>query len=408
MFFPQPIVGALRMTEWCRLLPQFGWTPTVLCRCYGYVATPEQLADKVHPDVEVRYLNPPRDDLQSSDVREEASLPWYKRLAKSTSISPWLVPDPTIMFWRSAVRKVKDVVDEIKPDVILTTSPRHSTHQVGLSLSREMSIPWVADFRDPYLIDTRFQPRGLTRFRLSAHRRFERAIFTQSAMTVHAIPVYARWARMAYPFARDRTRILTNGYSPELEQALIEPVLSPGGRKSIRVIGWPGDAAAIDLASAISTLGGDHRDVELRFVGRPPTTLKQIEHLLGDRVVATGRLGHDLALRQLAGADVLICLLDLERAKSKRLSSKLFEYLAAGKPIIIVNPTRPDRQLVRRKRGIELLEHPDPRQLGEAIVRALEPTAAPPPEQVTWARKAFCRRNQVQQLVQWLDELVIQ
>jgi hypothetical protein len=161
----------------------------------------------------------------------------------------------------------------------------------------------------------------------------------------------------------------------------------------------------VELARAVADLIGQGRDLELRLVGRHPTTLAVVQGILGDRVVATGRLAHHDALRQLAGGDVLVCPLDIDRATHLRLSSKLFEYLGAGKPILLINPTGSDRQLVRGLRGVESLWRPTSEELREALHRALAPSASPPVEQVTGLRAKFNRRDQVRELATWLDAL---
>src|SRR3990172_13155148 len=60
-FFPDTMVAAVRVTQWARHLPEFGWSPLVLCRHRGHTATPEALAEKLHADVRVEYLGPPAD-----------------------------------------------------------------------------------------------------------------------------------------------------------------------------------------------------------------------------------------------------------------------------------------------------------------------------------------------------------
>jgi hypothetical protein len=318
----------------------------------------------------------------------------------------WMVPDPTIHFWRRALPMIGSVIEEFKPCIMLTTSPWHATHAVGLALARNAHLPWVADFRDPYLIDARFRPRGVGKLWIGAHRRFERSIYETAALATHAIPLHARWARITYAFARQRIRVLTNGYPPELDVALQNPVRSPKNCQSVRIVGYPGDTIAVELAQSIAGLVSEGLELELRLVGRQPTTLSEIQRILGQRAVITGRLAHYDALRQLAGGDVLVCPLDIDRSAQLRLSSKLFEYLGTGKPILLVNPTRSDRQLVRGLKGVETLFRPNSDEWRAAIRRALAPEASPPPEQVARIRAAFNRRDQVAQLAAWLDELL--
>jgi hypothetical protein len=55
--------------------------------------------------------------------------------------SSLFVPDPAVRFWRQQREYVLGRVREIRPDVILTSSPPHSLHDIGLWLSRETGIP---------------------------------------------------------------------------------------------------------------------------------------------------------------------------------------------------------------------------------------------------------------------------
>jgi len=58
-------------------------------------------------------------------------------------------PDPNIG-WAKAVVANADV-KELRPDLVMTTSPSESTHWAGMTLASVWGYPWVAEFRDTWI-----------------------------------------------------------------------------------------------------------------------------------------------------------------------------------------------------------------------------------------------------------------
>jgi len=405
MFFPQPAVGTVRVTQWCRYLPEFGWQPNVLCRYYGHQATPQLLAEKLHPAVSVNYFNLSGSTNTPPPSGQSNGLVWWKSLLANSLLNQWVVPDLSVVSWRGGRNKALELVGQLHPDVILTSSPPLGVHDLGLWLSTETGIPWVADFRDPYIIDSRYGPRGIGRLRYSAHRNYERQIYERAALIVHAIPLQARWARMTYPAARAKIVTLTNGCPPELFDGSLEPVMAANGRRSIRMVGALTRPEADMLVRATGNLIERGADLELRLVGGSQDDLSELQKQMPDNLVVTGALRHDQALAQVTGADVLVCSLSPARSKAMLLSSKLFEYLATGKPVIVINPTIPDRQFLRKFQGVRLLVAPSVEELEMVLRWALESASSPPLEQTRRFRQEFNRRTQTKQLADWLSNL---
>jgi hypothetical protein len=402
------------MTQWARCLPEFGWRPMVLSRYYGHTATPELVGWHVHPDVRVEYINPPAPDAAPAPEKPQARAA-PGRAGLKTRLKLWLgssaasgmfVPDPGIGFWRGARPRAMRAVKEFDPHLLVTTGPPHSNHDIGLWLHRQTGVPWVADFRDPYIIDRRFTPRFPFQWMMGAHKRYLGEVYAEAALVTHAIPVAARFWTLKSPSLRRHVRVLTNACAPELARGQVEPDVTAGGRKSIRVIGLIGAEEALHLACAVGDLVAEGLDLELRLIGHEPATLGRIRQVLGDRAVCLKGLRHDLALRQVAGADVLVNYLSTERSQQYLLSSKLFEYLATGSPVIEVNPTVPDRQMLRRIPDVVVLTHPTLEELKEALHRALRIGSL----QMSDERREFVRRyewrSQVKILAGWFDEIV--
>ena len=299
-----------------------------------------------------------------------------------------------------------DLVDKLRPDVVLTTSPLHATHDVGRWLkSRRPELRWVADFRDPFLIDVRYGPFGLRRFAARRLRRYAESIYQTADLVTNAIEFESRWIRLKYRYARSKVRALPNGLPVEMFSGDLKPIATPNGRRSIRAMGATDPSQRLRLAAAAARLVESGEDVELRFIGQGPPDADALGAVLDDRVVLTGQVPHSDAPAQLLGADVLVCPLSVERSAAMLLSSKLFEFFACGKPIIVINPTRPDRLLVRSLKGVRVLREPGEEELTSAFQWALSDAAQPPAEQGARMREKYSRRTQARQLAAWLDEL---
>lgn len=403
-FFPDPMVGSVRMTQWCRYLPDLGWKPTVICRHYGYDITPAMLAAHVHPDVDVHYLGPrmPKPDTGTAPAKGRQNV--LSRMVNS--IGDWVVPDRSARFWVTMTGAVDYIARQTAPDVILTTSPTASTHIPGQVIAKRYGLPWVADFRDPHYFDPRFQPRGLARIMLPSYRKFEERIYDEASLITHAVPFHARWAQRAFPRNRDKIRVVMNGYPEDLIDGTIHPDPPPPGRKSVRIVGAIAPQDLQTLADAVKIVNTRGIPTNLRIVGAKPSNEPEVRKQLGEGFVVTGYLKHPQAMSQILGADVLISFLSAERARTYQLTSKLFEFAAAEKPIIEINPSVPDRLLMHRLPGVTTLHLPTAQQIADAIYDALtKPTVSISKTDPEFFR-TLSRRYQAEQLAEMLDEIV--
>ncbi|MEX2308344.1 MAG: glycosyltransferase [Pirellulales bacterium] len=411
MFFPDPQVGGIRLTQWARHLPEFGWSPFVLTRHLGYTATPEALAETVHPAVRLDYLGPRIKTPEPTDSPSSSRGDSLLRGMALQLLDVVSVPDVLVWKWRSVSAQAVSIARQWQPDVVLSSSPSHSIHVAGRRVAEAIGVPWVADFRDPYLIDYRFKPHGAKWLSMPWHRRFEQGIYRDAALCIHAIPLHARWASRRFPFARDKIRILTNGIPSELlDEEMIpsadRPDVAASQRVSIRAAGVLQKSSVQAIAIALQQLLNEGIDAEFRHVGHARGANAAVPNELRDRFQLRGPVSHEEALREIAGADILLNYLDEQRAKVSGLSSKLFEYLATGRPIVAVNPTLPDRQLIGRLPWCWCLRNPASAELAAALRQAITMRAKPSEGWLSAFRERYNRRTQTRQLAQWLDELL--
>lgn len=161
-FLPRRRVGSLRPFKFAIHLKKFGWEPHVLT-----IASGGELTDKEQEllqDIQVYQLNPPFDRTRRSGSQQTKS---KKRSSTDNSaIADWFDKhfpvDTWWPFFRLKLGESKRIATEINPDAIWSTGDPWSAHWVGKKLSDQLSnIFWMADFRDPWtLSETNLKKRS--------------------------------------------------------------------------------------------------------------------------------------------------------------------------------------------------------------------------------------------------------
>jgi glycosyltransferase involved in cell wall biosynthesis len=366
-FYPDPSVASVRVTSWARDLSNLGCIVTVLHRDYGYRCSDSLMKEKVGSINILRFnstIN--KKKFKKSGLLINIFNKTRKLLSAFIDKFQLLVPDPSVKFWTApyVLEHVFEVVRHYNIDVVVTSSPPHSIHSVGLWLKHQVpNLKWVADFRDPYLLDKRYKPRWIGRLRTFEHSLYEKNIYKYSDLIIHAIPIQHEYALQKYLSDKDKCYHLPNGFPDEL-LSYISECRENEKVLSVRSVGNIGGPEALLLAQAVMECKEFGLSINLRFTGPVPSTRPQIEALLGCAVTFLGPIRHDLALSEVACADVLVCAVAEER-RASGLSSKLFEYLAVGVPVLLINPTTADVNFVVGAKCVSVLDAPTVKDIME-------------------------------------------
>jgi glycosyltransferase involved in cell wall biosynthesis len=258
-------------------------------------------------------------------------------------------------FW-AAMRAVR----RYRPDVLYSSSLPMSGHLVALLVKRMTGLPWVADFRDPWMLN----PQGPHPYRrISA--RLERAC----VRSADAIVVADESVGLLGVHDDDPRRIvIRNGVDPDDVPTPTKDTgrsafrLSYVGMFYGRMNGAPVFAAMRELI-ARGDLDPDR--VELRVVGaRIDPTITTDSLPLSQRAY----VDHPEAVAEMTMADALLLHLP---PGWRATSGKLYEYLATGHPILCVAP--PESLAVRlvTELGAGICVSPDDRPGIEHAIEAL-------------------------------------
>ncbi len=288
-----------------------------------------------------------------------------------------LLPDPEIAWFPDAVRAGTRAVRERGIDVVLSTSPPNSVHVIAAAIAKRGDLPHVADFRDSWLANPhrRYERRSVRAKRAVEARIAARALRHVAAVSA-VTPSIAEEAAALAP-AGTAVRVIANGCDFDEfaglayrrgERMRIVHAGSFFGQRSPR----PFLGAFAALVAARPELRGRLQAV---FLGdlRPADRDWALGLGLGDALALEGFRPHAEALAAMRAADALLLL--VPRAGGRGLSvvsGKVYEYLAAERPIVALVPPEGDAAALLRETGSAWIADPDDAgAIGAALTEAV-------------------------------------
>lgn len=366
-FPPQGGGGVQRTVKFLKYLPDFGWQPVVLTikKC-GIHLIDDSIKNEVPPSVPVH---------RTSALVLPQWLPWRVR----TFVARWLlVVDEQLGWFPFAVRRGKRLISHENIRAIYTTSAPYTDHLIGFSLKRQTGLPWIADFRDPWVDNFALTFPSKTHYRLAA--ALERQVFLTADRIVVNTERSCEFYQRKYPML-DRGRLIpiTNGYDLADFEG-IEPI----GQESNRLVIVHNGSLYGQQQTPLPFLRGlwmaldDGRvfgeRIRVRFVGNVnPAIHKIVEDLtLADVVQLTGYVPHRQSVGYLLGADVLLLILGCGKGSDMVFPAKIFEYLVSGKPILGVVPPGISADLVQEAQAGVIVNPEDVRAIADQIAALYE------------------------------------
>jgi glycosyltransferase involved in cell wall biosynthesis len=401
--------GSNRALAFTRYLPEHGWRPIVITPGVAWALNHDDgLLGEVPPEARVIRT-------RSFEARPEAV-----RGADDTH-SPARVG--AVPRWKASLGHLKRFPDahigwlpfalaaaRCEPyDVAYSSSGPFTSHLVGWLLKRLTHKPWVAELRDGWYRWNRAIFPDYPAWRDGLERRLEAATLRTADRVVLVTERMAEAFRHQYAdLPADHFAVVSNGYDPrQFEESDSLAARQPGWRVLHAGALYYGRSLAAFAEAArrlMSTNAAFGRDFRLTLLGTLDATARAelaragLEHHLEVR----SQVEHCSAVAAMRGADALLLIANTTPGAEATVPGKLFEYLAAGRPIVAVAPPGSSTaDVLDRTGGGWLAPAGDPDGIAHALRQAytqrgyrLRPGALAPFDRRTLAgdlAAVFCR-----------------
>jgi glycosyltransferase involved in cell wall biosynthesis len=318
-----------------------------------------------------------------------------------------LVPDKAVTWAPTAIPAAIRIVRREKIDAVLTTSPPNSLNLIGAAVKRATGVKWVADLRDPLIADADNPVERLpARMKENVQKVVARLVASQADAIVTAWSGIADEIRAYEPNAS--VTVIPNGADYDDFDGL---EYNPGDRFRITHTGsFFGKRNPRPFLTALAGSGLD--TVTARFVGELTTRDREwAEGLgLGERLELLPFGSRRRSLEYQRDSEALLLLLPQAGERgSPVLPGKIFEYLAAERPILAAVPPEGAAANLVRESGAGIVVPPeDVAAMREALVglavrwRAGHLNAAPLNPEL---RERISRRKRVEELAELLQRV---
>jgi len=268
-------------------------------------------------------------------------------------LSLWLrgnvfIPDARRFWIRPSIKYLNQWLKENKVELIVSTGPPHSMHMIGLGLKKKTGIPWLADFRDPWVNIDFAGDLSMSNWAKNQNIKLERLVLQNADQVVVVSELMAEEFRSK---TKRPVEVITNGYDPD-DFEIPDNLLRHDHFFSIVHTGSLNDRRNHpELWESISRLRNDIPEFKelcrIRLIGKNDISVRRSIELNGleDCTEWVDYMPHATIISEQKSASVLLLSINNYGAEENgffspkaTLTGKLFEYLAAQRPILMIGP----------------------------------------------------------------------
>ncbi len=243
------------------------------------------------------------------------------------------IPDARAGWIRSAVAAGTELTSQWRPDVIFASAPPNSSLVAASRIARACGVPWIAELRDLWVDNPYYEyppwRRWLDHF-------LEWKTLRSAAGFVSVTSLWTDDLRRKYP--QPAISILNGFVREDFPKDLPQP--GPGNVVSVIYTGniHGSYRDPTPLFEAINLLGPERAKIAVHFYG---PSLEQVrsfdaaENIL-DRIFVHDRVTYKESLALQCSADILLLLQWDNKKDEGNIPAKFFEYLGAGRPILML------------------------------------------------------------------------
>lgn len=354
---PSGGIAVLRCLKWAKYLREFGWEPVVFTAEDAHYPSLDPSNEKDIPEgmtvlrgkifepyaLYKRFTGQDKDANVNNVFYVQDEQPGWAHRFSVWVRSNFFIPDARAMWIRPSVRFLLEYLRENPVDAMVSDGPPHSNTRIATILKQKTSIPWLADFQDPWTQVDYYQMLSLTGWADRKHRRLEQEAFRAADKTTIVSPT---WKAELEEIGAQNVSVIPWGYDPEDFQD-IQAADVPGFTfMHLGIMGHDRNPAT--FFKVLREIGEEYDDflqhLHLELVGQVDFSVQEAYAMEGllQQVQLPGSVPRAKALELTAGSPILLLLLNKQHNVKGRIPGKLFEYLAARRPILVLGPPDSD------------------------------------------------------------------
>lgn len=356
--------GVQRWLSFIKYLPEFEIEPVVLApEGASYPIMDESLLTEVPNSISINklkirepyslarlFLGKKAKEMSSGILRENGSN-LMERLALWIR-GNFFIPDARKSWVKPAIHLASELIRAEGIKTVITTGPPHSMHLIGLGLKKQMELIWIADFRDPWTGIGYHSKLKLTKSSQNKHKVLESEVLnTADKIITTSHTTAAEFDRItSKPIS-----VITNGFekSNQIHESGLDDKFSLSyigsllsGRNPVGL--WK------SLAELVRDNERFRRALEIKLIGVVSEEVLTTIHDCGLEEFTTliPYVKHEKAIALQRQSQVLL-LLEIDREETRGIiPGKLFEYMAAHRPVLAIGPVNWEAGEMVRQNGI--------------------------------------------------------
>jgi len=385
--------GVQRWLKTTKYIRTFNWEPVIFTTSNGEISVEDREIQKEIPEgVEViRTSIWEPFDIYKKLIGKKKNEKIAAGMATSTKgksimqkLSVWVrgnlfIPDARKFWIKPASKYLINYLKENKVDAIISTGPPHTTHMIALRINQYFkkhpefnSIPWLADFRDPWTNIDFYHKLMLTNWADKKHKKFERLVLDSANQIV---TVTWSWAEDFYKISGRLPIVITNGYDPE--DFLDAGKLKLDNKFTITHTGSLNDDRNPALLwEVLGKLIQDNADIkndlEIKFIGQVDDTVfgSISENGLKNNLIKLGNINHSEVIKYQIKSQILLLPLNDTPNINGIVPGKLYEYLGAQRPILCIGKIDGDAaKIISDTNAGKVIGFKDATKMGKIILQ---------------------------------------
>lgn len=402
---PDAFVGAVRPVYLAKQLARLGWRPVVVtvkeqyyeCLNHGGIqGSNEAVVIRTHclPSPRNAYVKA-KSWIARLRGRHEEFLQQTSGMGAASELHPGsesggatlkrailsllYTPDEFQGWFPFAFAAACRAIREHRVTCVISTGPPFTAHLVGLALKPVFGLPWVADFRDPWSWHEGRSAALQSNVANRLNMALEAKVLRSADRIVCVTPATTERYRKLYPkLPIEKWVTITNGYDREEFERL--GAVPRGDRFTISYVGsFDFGRSPETLLQALGQMIEEgligKEEVTVRFVGPChyaqglPVAGLIDQYGLRDVVEVVGFVPRPEALQETLRADVLLVLGGNQRCT---VGAKVYEYLAADRPILAIAEEGATADLIRHAGCGRVIQPGDVSGLKHALAALFE------------------------------------